>query len=100
MIRILVLYPRSEGSTFDADYYVSTHMPLVKSTWGDAVTGWAVDMGVADQPHHCVGHVTFTSMDAFGAAMGGPGAATVMGDIPNFTNVQPQVFVSEVTATS
>jgi uncharacterized protein (TIGR02118 family) len=95
MIRILVVYPRSEGSTFDLDYYRSTHMPLVKEKW-PSVVRTEVDLGGPDQPHHCIGHVVFPSVDAMAAAMSGPGAAVVMGDIANFTNVQPQVFMSEV----
>ena len=73
-----MLYPRSEGSTFDSDYYVSTHMPLVGKTWPDVT--WAVDLGGDDQPYHCIGHLAFDSTEAMGAAFGSPGAAEVMAD--------------------
>jgi len=31
----------------------------------------------------------FSSMEAIGGAMGGPFAAEVFGDVPNFTNITP-----------
>jgi uncharacterized protein (TIGR02118 family) len=40
-------------------------------------------------------HLAFDSVDAFQAAFG-PHAAAIMGDIPNYTNVQPVVQISEV----
>ena len=99
MIRVLVVYPRSEGSSFDADYYVQTHMPLVASSWPQ-VSGWSVDLGAPDQPHHCVGHILMPSAAALGEAMGSPATGAVMADIANFTNAAPQMYVSEVAASS
>jgi uncharacterized protein (TIGR02118 family) len=99
VIRVLVLYPRSEGSTFDGDYYVKTHMPLVAAKW-PSVTGWQADLGGPDQTYHCVGHIHFDSAEALGEAMGSPSTGEVMADVANFTNVQPQLFVGEVVGTS
>ena len=28
MIKVSVLYPNTEGSKFDLDYYVNSHMPM------------------------------------------------------------------------
>ena len=98
MIRILVVYPRAEGTTFDADYYRTTHMPLVKQKW-PSVVRTEIDLGSPDQPHHCIGHVVFPDMAAMGAAMADAEAAgVVMGDVVNFTNAQPQIYMSEVVA--
>lgn len=99
MIRILVVYPRSEGSTFDADYYVKSHMPLVATKWPQ-VTRWEVDLAGADQPHHAVGYLYVPSMEALGEAMASPATGDVMGDLPNYTNVAPQMYVGEVAASS
>jgi uncharacterized protein (TIGR02118 family) len=41
------------------------------------------------------GHLYFDSVEAFQAAFGRH-AGAITGDIPNFTNVQPTVQVSEV----
>lgn len=42
-----------------------------------------------------MGHLYFDSVEAFEAAFG-PHAGAIMGDIPNYTNVQPTIQVSEV----
>jgi len=58
MIRVSILYPRSEGTTFDIDYYVSKHMPLVQKELGDTLKGYGVDEGIRrghPTPYHCVG---------------------------------------------
>jgi len=97
MIRVLVLYPKGEGTTFDWDYYVNTHMPLVRKSLGDALVRDEVDQPVPDAAHHGAVHMFFASLEAFGAAMGVNGAE-VMADVPNYTNVQPSLFISEVVA--
>ena len=66
MIKVSVLYPAGEAAKFDMDYYCKRHMPMVQEKLGAA----------------------------FQAAFA-PHAATIMGDIPNYTNVQPVIQISE-----
>lgn len=47
MIKISVLYPNSDGATFDMDYYCNTHMALVRRLLGDVLKGIAVDQASA-----------------------------------------------------
>ena len=42
-----------------------------------------------------MGHLYFDSLAEFQAAFA-PVAATLLGDIPNYTNVQPVIQISEV----
>ena len=70
MIRLSVLYPSTEGSTFDHDYYRSKHVPLACKTWG--LDGAEIDKGV-DGPYVAAVHFEFDSLEAMGAAMGVPG---------------------------
>ena len=93
MIRVSVMYPKSEGSTFDLDYYTTKHMAIVDATIKP--TKWEVDGG-ADGPHMAIGHLYFDSMDAMGAAMANAGDAPA--DIPNFTNAEAAMQVSEIVA--
>ncbi len=67
MIRLSVLYPSSEGATFDHDYYRDTHVPLAMRAWGLAKAD--IDKGV-DGPYVAAVHFEFDSVDALGAAMG------------------------------
>ena len=39
MIKVSVLYPNTEGSRFDMDYYVNKHMPMVQSKLGSSCLG-------------------------------------------------------------
>ncbi len=101
MIKISVLYPNNEGAKFDMAYYCQTHMPLVKRLLGAAVKDMAVDQGIGgfgpgtSAPYIAVGHLFFDSVEAFQTAFE-PHAQAIMGDIPNYTNLQPTIQVSEV----
>ena len=97
---LTVTYPRSEGGTFDYDYYEATHLPLVAEKWGnaglkgaEALRGLAAPDG-GPPAFFAIAMIRFESSDALKAAMGSPAAGQIIGDIPNFTNVQPVVQVN------
>ena len=93
MIRLSVLYPKTEGATFDHDYYRDSHVPLVVSTWG--VERYEVDKGI-NGPFEAAVHLFFDSMDALGEAMAVEGTSAVIQDVPNYTTINPQQQLSEV----
>ncbi len=101
MIKVSVLYPKTATSKFDIDYYCNRHMPMVQQKLGAALKRMAVDHGLAGgapgsaPPYAAIGHLYFDSVEAFQAAFG-PHAKEIMADIPNYTDVQPAVQVSEV----
>jgi uncharacterized protein (TIGR02118 family) len=93
MIRLSVLYPKTEGASFDHDYYATSHVPLALKTWGlDAAE---IDKGV-DGPYEAAVHFTFDSMEAMGAALGAPGTADVQADVANYTTITPVMQISEI----
>ena len=49
MIKVRVFYPNTPDSTFDLDYYVNTHIPMVQGKLGAACTGVAVESVVGLQ---------------------------------------------------
>ncbi|MBU6329372.1 MAG: EthD family reductase [Acidobacteria bacterium] len=93
MIRVSVLYPKTEGATFDHDYYATSHVPLAVSTWG--LAGAEIDRGI-DGPYEAAVHFTFESLEALGAAMGVEGTAAVQADVANYTTIVPQMQISEI----
>lgn len=101
MTKVSVLYPNGENKTFDMDYYVNKHLPLVESLLGDKLKGASVEKGLGGvqpgsiAPFAGMGIMYFDSVEDFGAAFG-PNAAKIMGDLPNFTNIEPIVQISEV----
>ncbi len=100
MIKVSVMYP-NDGSDFDMDYYLDTHMPMVKSKVGDACKQMAVEGGIGGgspgeaAAFTAMGHLYFDSVEAFQQAFG-PHADAIMADIPNYTSIQPQILISEV----
>ena len=101
MIRVTVLYPNDEGTTFDHEYYLDKHMPFVAECCGDALHEWTADKGIAGgepgapPPHHALCSLTFDSVETFESSFG-PHADEIMGDIPNYTNSPVVVQISEV----
>jgi uncharacterized protein (TIGR02118 family) len=93
MIRLSVLYPTTEGATFDHDYYRDKHVPLAVKSWG--LDGAEIDKGI-DGPYVAAVHFTFDSMEAMGEAMGNPGTAEVMADLANYTTIMPVMQTSEI----
>lgn len=101
MIKVSVLYPHGAGSRFDMDYYCTRHMPMVREKLGAACKGVAVEQGLggpepgSPAPYVAMGHLLFDSVESFQAAFG-PHAETFMGDIPNYTDIQPVIQISSV----
>jgi len=93
MIRLSVFYPKTDGATFDHDYYRDTHVPLCLKSWG--LDRAEIDKGV-DGPYEAAVHLTFESLEAMGAAMGSPGTGDVMADIANYTSIAPVLQTSEI----
>ena len=100
-VSLQVIYPVADGSTFDFDYYLSTHFDLVGEHMGPHISGTVVTKGVSGGPdtpagYHAIATITFADQNAFKAAMAASGP--VMADVPNFTNVKPDVLIGEVVA--
>ena len=101
MIKVTVLYPNTSGSHFDIRYYCDTHIPLVRRLLGPALQGVAVEHGIAGAtpgspaPYLAIGELQFDSVEAYQSAFG-PHAQEIMSDVPNYTNIQPVIQISEV----
>jgi uncharacterized protein (TIGR02118 family) len=101
MIKVGVFYPQSAGAKFDMTYYLTKHIPMVKQKLGAACKGVAVEQGVgggapgAPPAFVCMAHLLFDSAEAFQAAFA-PHATAIMGDIPNYTKIEPVIQVSDV----
>jgi uncharacterized protein (TIGR02118 family) len=93
MIRLTVLYPASEGASFDHDYYREKHVPLCIETWG--LDGAEIDKGV-DGPYVAAVHMRFASPEALQAAMASEGTGAIMADVANYTDITPVLQTSEV----
>ena len=95
MIRLSVMYPKTEGASFDHDYYRDKHVPLAVKTWG--LDGAEIDKGV-DGPYVAAVHFQFADLAAAQAAMSAAGTGEVIADIANYTTIQPVMQTSEVVS--
>ena len=101
MIKVSVLYPNKAGARFDHAYYRDRHMPLVKARMGDACKFYTVDRGLAGgapgAPATYVAscHIFCDSPESFQSSFG-PHAQEIMADIPNYTDLEPVIQISEV----
>ena len=100
MISLTVLYPKSESSHFDHEYYVNRHIPLVRERFTSmGLTDVRLVRGVttldgSETPFELIGLLKFPSTADLSAALEAHGAE-VIGDVPNFTNIQPVIQISE-----
>jgi uncharacterized protein (TIGR02118 family) len=101
MIKVSVLYPNKPGAKFDMTYYCEKHMPLVQRRLGAACKSVAVEQGIAGgapgtpAAFVAMGHLYCESVEAFQAAFT-PHAQEIMGDIANYTDIEPTLQISDV----
>lgn len=101
MIKVAILYPNGEDKTFDMDYYSNKHMPMAVNLFGESLKAMSIDKGLAngapDVPvqYVAIGYFFFEDMSSFQNAMG-PNQAEIKADVPNYTNIQPVIQISEV----
>ena len=101
MIKVSVLYQDADGKKFDMQYYCDKHIPMVKQRLGSACKRLDVDQGMGGgQPGSkpafvAMAHLLFDSVEEFQGAFA-PHADEIMGDIPNYTDIQPTIQLSEV----
>jgi len=101
MIKVSVLYANGDGKKFDMDYYCNQHIPLVKGLLGDALKAATVEKGLGGgtpgsaATYAAMGNLYFASIDSFQNSFG-PNAAKIREDLPNYTNIEPVVQISEV----
>jgi len=101
MIKVSVLYPNTESSKFDMDYYCNSHVPMVQKKLGVACKRISIEHGISgaepesQATYIVMGHLYFDSIAAFQDAFE-PYAEEIMGDVSNYTDIQPTVQISEV----
>ncbi len=99
-LSLQVLYPATQDATFDYDYYVETHLPLIEEHWGEWIETVEASRGIASGPdvppaYLLIATITFADEAALDTAMGDKGGV-IIDDVANFTNVRPQILIGEV----
>ena len=104
MIRVTVSYPNEQGKKFDWDYFTNTHLPLAHEHLDPlGLVKLEVDKGIsgpdpsAPPSFTAVVHMIFNTVDEVHEAFKAAGRP-VMGDAPNYTDIQPTIQISESVA--
>ena len=101
LVKVSVMYPFSEGKTFDMEYYETKHMPMVAGFLGSNLVKYTIEKGVASGipnqplPYMAIGTFYVKSLSEYQAAIA-PNRDAIRADIVNYTNVAPVILVSEV----
>lgn len=101
MIKLIAYYKNLDGKHFNMDYYLNSHLPMLKRLAGEALKHIAIDKGIAggepnSKPFYLlVAHLYFDSIDSFQQTLA-PHFAEIMSDVPNYTDIEPVFQISEV----
>ncbi|KAF2801890.1 uncharacterized protein BDZ99DRAFT_469391 [Mytilinidion resinicola] len=94
---ISIFYPRTATSTFDLDYYLSSHLPLVVGYWYPrGLQRYHVET-YAEGPYTVKAELVWDSLDAFKAAAGvEEEIGAIFADAKNYSNEAPVQLFGEV----
>ncbi|MBO3697663.1 EthD family reductase [Roseivirga sp. E12] len=100
MIKVTIMYPNGDGNTFDMDYYMNKHMPMLAGLL-KPMKFYKIDKGIGGRtpdepvPFLAIGYLYFDKLSDYHESFGA-NAQKILGDIPNYTNAQPLLQISEV----
>jgi len=101
MIRVTMLYPATDDSRFDFDYYINTHLPLAERLLKDhGFIGHEVQRCLSDArgnppAYLCITHLDFSSLEEFQQGMA-LHAAELRDDFTSYTDIMPVAAVCEL----
>jgi len=100
MIRVSIMYPKKKGGKFNFDYYMNSHVPLVKSLFGDALKRYEVYRGITRDsgmrvPFAAIANLWFESLDEFRTTFE-QNAKELVADRQNFSNIQPVLQIDNL----
>ena len=101
MFKVAILYPNGEDKTFDIDYYVSKHMPMVAALLGNNLNFYEIDKGVSGRmpgdkpPFLAIGYFYINDVAEYNKDIA-QNRDAIVADFKNYTNIQPVIQISEV----
>jgi uncharacterized protein (TIGR02118 family) len=101
MVRVSVLYPNEPGNRFDHAYFAGKHLPMVMDRLKRfGILRYEVDIGLQGRggsppPFVAAAHLYFDAVADFQRGAGVHGSE-LRDDIPNYTDISPQVQISEI----
>jgi uncharacterized protein (TIGR02118 family) len=103
MMRVIVFYPNKPGAEFDYTYYTEKHIPIFKTRMRPfGLVRVEIDKGIAGSapgappPYVTVALCVFNSLEELQKGFASHNVQEILADIPNFTNLEPQLQLSEI----
>ena len=103
MIKVSVMYPNGPETKFDSEYYKNSHLPMIAEDLGDDLKRMEFNLGIGGRapgelaPYIAIAHLTFDSVESFKSSFG-PHAEKFAADVPNYTNVEGELQISEIVS--
>ena len=101
MIKVTVMYPNDPAKKFDLDYYLNAHSPMVQRLLEPrGLVRSEIEKGLSgtdpNSPpvYTVVNHLYFNTTEEVHAAFTTHGTE-IMGDIKNYTDIEPLIQISE-----
>lgn len=101
MIKVTILYPKTEGGWFDLDYYIGTHMPMSIKLLGPSMAAIVVERCLSPgEPwpaaaYHSIASFVCSSKEAYEKAFF-PHMEKLQADMLNYTDIEPIIQVSDI----
>ncbi|CAO5161720.1 hypothetical protein FAIPA1_200090 [Frankia sp. AiPs1] len=95
MIRWTITYPKTEGATFDHDYYRDKHIPAFAAALNRSDI--EITRGI-DGPEEATASVTFESVEAMRAVLASTNLKPLLDDLPNYSTITPKMQTSEIVS--
>ncbi len=101
MFKVSILYPNGKDTTFDMDYYETTHMPMMADFLGKNLKFYEIDKGVAGRtpsdeiPFVAIGYFYCYNITEYNNAIV-KNIEAIRNDITKYTNIQPTIQISEI----
>ena len=91
MVTMYVTYAGDTDAAFDRDYWIDSHLPLVRACWGPH--GLVSVAGFFPSGDGCglvaVAPCVFRNEAAMQAALAAPESERIMADVAHFTSIEP-----------
>ncbi|KAI1122002.1 hypothetical protein F5Y10DRAFT_255109 [Nemania abortiva] len=97
---VSVKYPA--GTTFDMDYYLKTHMPLVQKLWTPyGLKAWKIaQYDNAGAPYVVQAWLEWESKEHADKGIGGLDATTIFDDVAKFSDKKPVLSNGELVGSA
>jgi uncharacterized protein (TIGR02118 family) len=95
-IKVALLYSKADGATFDSDYWLNNHRPMILSGIWSTAKNTEFSLCREDDPYFALATGTFDSREELIAALSSGHGDATSNDLANFFSGSPTILVTEL----